>query len=183
MAEERKRPVMFKVYPMSHVLAYDGVTGAHYLLGALGIMLGWGFGWPALTLGAGYLVFAFGQMYVIMPLKVCPCCVYYRLEDGRCVSGNNLLSRRIAKQGDPKDFEKRAGSPLCHNNLYIASLLLPLVLMGPTLYLNFSWSILGLFLSVLVLLLVRFFVLFPKVACVHCMAKARCPNARSMGLS
>jgi hypothetical protein len=29
----------------------------------------------------------------------------------------------------------------------------------------------------------RVFVIFKKVACVHCMAKKRCPNAIAMGLA
>jgi hypothetical protein len=39
------------------------------------------------------------------------------------------------------------------------------------------------FLAVLALLLFRFFVIFPKVACVHCYAKNRCPNAIKMGMA
>ncbi len=33
------------------------------------------------------------------------------------------------------------------------------------------------------LMLFRVFVIFKKVACVHCMAKKRCPNAIAMGLA
>jgi hypothetical protein len=32
------------------------------------------------------------------------------------------------------------------------------------------------------LLLYRFFVIFPKIACVHCSVKNICPNAEAMGL-
>jgi hypothetical protein len=37
--------------------------------------------------------------------------------------------------------------------------------------------------AVLGLMLFRVFYVFRKVACVHCMAKRRCPNAKSMGLA
>jgi hypothetical protein len=32
------------------------------------------------------------------------------------------------------------------------------------------------------LLLFRFFVIFPKIACLHCRAKAVCPQAGAMGV-
>jgi hypothetical protein len=181
--ETEGKAELFKSYPASHVLAYDGVTTAHYLLGGYGIMLGFGFEWYAMLLGLGYMVFAFVQMYLVMPLVVCCNCSYYRLEEGTCVSGNNRISRRIARQGDTKDFGKRAEGRLCHNNLYIASLVLPIGFIVPALILNFSWLLLLVFLAVFGLLLLRFFVIFPKVACVHCMMRARCPNAQQMGLA
>jgi hypothetical protein len=47
--------------------------------------------------------------------------------------------------------------------------------------LNFSFSILLVLLILVGLLLFRFFVIFPKVACVHCRAQNICPQAQSMG--
>ena len=109
--------------------------------------------------------------------------MYYRLEDGTCVSGLNRVSRRIAHEGDLNDFAKRAGGPLSHNKFYMGSLIFPLVAIPPALFLNFSLLLLGIWLAVLALMLFRFFVVFKRVACVRCMAKGRCPNARAMGLS
>lgn len=37
-------------------------------------------------------------------------------------------------------------------------------------------------LGVIALLLFRFFVVFTKVACIHCRAKNECPNAQAMGI-
>jgi hypothetical protein len=78
------------------------------------------------------------QMYVIMPLTVCPNCVYYRMNDARCISGLNVISKRIAKEGDPKDLPKRGEGLFCHNNLYMAALVVPIIAMIPALILNFS---------------------------------------------
>ena len=72
---------------------------------------------------------------------------------------------------------------LCHNNLYLAAKIFPLLAMLPGLFLNFSPALLVVFVAVVGLLLLRIFIFFPEVACVHCLAKKICPNARSMGLS
>jgi hypothetical protein len=169
-------------YPLPHVVLYDGVTALHFLLGGLGLWLGYGGSWKY-VLPLLYLAFAFGQMVVIMPLRVCPNCSYYRLEGGRCVSALNLLSRRIAAPGKPTRFRKRAQGVLCHNNLYLTALAapIPLILLG--LILNFSTALVAILAGVTGLLIVRFLVLFPRIACVHCVARERCPNAETMGLN
>jgi len=170
-------------YPISSLVLYNGVTVMHYALGGIGIMIGYNLGMVATTLGLVYLVFALGQMYILMPLMVCPSCVYYRLDDSLCISGLNVVSRKVAVQGSVKDFSKRGEGLFCHNNLYLAAKIIPLVVMLPALFLNFSWLLLTIFLAVAALLVYRIFVLFPKVACVHCRAKNLCPNAQSMGLA
>jgi hypothetical protein len=38
------------------------------------------------------------------------------------------------------------------------------------------------FLALVALLLFRFFVIFPKIACLHCAAKYQCPQAGKMGV-
>ena len=117
-----------------------------------------------------------------MPLKVCPNCVYYKLENSLCISGLNIVSRKIVKEGDVKDFGSRAQGLFCPNNLYIASLAIPIVAMIPALILDFSVPVLVILLIVVGLLVFRFFVIFPKIACVHCRAKTICPQAQSMKL-
>ncbi len=170
-------------YPPSSLLFYNGVTILHFLLGGIGIILGYNFSsWAAYVFGALYLLFAFVQMYVMMPLTVCPNCEYYRTENSLCASGLNWVSRKIAKQGDPKDFPKRAQGPFCHNNLYMAALFIPIIAMIPALVVNFSYLLLAIFVAVVGLLLLRFFVLFTRVACVHCRAKYECPNAERTGV-
>lgn len=107
-------------YPRSSILLYDGTTIAHYILGGIGIMLGYNFSWVALLFGALYIIFSLSQMYVMMPLTVCPNCVYYRIDDSLCISGMNVVSRKIAKQGNLENFAKRGQGLFCHNNLYMA---------------------------------------------------------------
>jgi len=169
-------------YPVSSVLLYNGVTIAHYLLGAAGIALGYGY-WVGYFLGAVYLGFALVQMYVGMPLKVCPNCVYVRLEDSLCISGLNVVCRQFTSPGDVKDFGNRAKGALCPNNLYLAALAIPIVAIIPALVIDFSFAVLTIFVAVVALLAFRFFVIFSKVACVHCRAKNVCPNAKSMKLA
>jgi hypothetical protein len=172
---------IYTKYPLFKLLLYNGVTTIHFLIGGIGIMMGYG-SWIGPLIGGLYLVFSFAEMYVVMPLKVCPNCVYYGMENGLCISGLNLISRKVAKQGDIKDFPNRAKGILCHNNMYIASLVLPIIVMIPALIINFSWLVLTLLLVVVTLLLFRFFIMFTKIVCLHCAAKNICPNAISMGL-
>ncbi len=176
----KKKPDLYTRYPLSSVLIYNGTTVVHYILGGIGIILGYG-SWIGYLLGSLYLVFSFLEMYVAMPLKVCCNCVYYKLENSLCISGLNLVSRKIAKEGSVKAFPNRARGPLCPNNLYIASLAIPIIAIIPALVLNFSLPVLVILLIIVGLLLFRFFVIFTKIACVHCRAQNICPQAQSMG--
>jgi hypothetical protein len=177
------RTNVYTSYPLSSLLIYNGVTALHYVLGGIGIVLGYSLSWAAYLLGSLYLAFAFVQMYVLMPLMVCPNCVYYKWDDSRCISGLNLVSKKVAREGDVKDFAKRGEGLLCHNNLYMAAKIFPIVAMIPALIFNFSPALLAIFLAVIGLLVFRMFVVFPKIACVHCRAKNICPNAEAMGLN
>jgi hypothetical protein len=181
--EKDTKAKLYSRYPLSSVLIYNGSTILHFLLGGIGIALGYRFSpWTGYTFGALYLVFSFVEMYVIMPLTVCPNCVYYRAKDSLCVSGLNILSKKIAKEGDLKDFSRRAQGLFCPNNLYLASLIVPILAMIPALIMNFSVALLIIFLAVVGLLLFRFFVIFPRIACLHCRAKHVCPQAEAMGV-
>jgi hypothetical protein len=170
-------------YPLSSLLVYNSATVLHYLLGGAGIIVGYNVSWFGILLSALYVTFAFGQMYVLMPLMVCRNCVYYKLEDSRCISGLNVISKKVAREGDVRDFPKRGEGLLCHNNLYMAAKVLPIVAMIPALIQNFSFLLLAIFLAVVGLLLYRIFVVFPRIACIHCRARNICPNAQAMGLS
>jgi hypothetical protein len=177
-------PRVYRIYPLASVLLYNGITLTHFGLGMLGILVGFRT-WPtpAWILGVAYVLFALTQMYVLMPLKVCPTCAYCRMDGARCISALNLVSARLAAPRDPDDFPRRAIGVLCHNNLYMAALVLPLFLMLPALVADFSVALLGLFLGLAALLAFRLFVLFTRVACVHCAAKRHCPNAQAMRIS
>jgi hypothetical protein len=175
------RAKLYTRYPLSSVLIYNGTTVIHFLLGGIGIILGYS-SWPGYLMGSLYLVFAFAEMYVLMPLKVCPNCTYYRLDDSLCISGLNLVSRKVAAAGDVKDFPQRAKGIFCPNNLYIASLVIPIIALVPALALHFSFLLLGILLAISGLLVFRFFVVFPKIACLHCLAKYKCPQAGAMGV-
>jgi hypothetical protein len=165
------------------VALYNGTTLAHYTLGATGVIIGYDrrpvLGW---TIGPVYLAFALVQMYGLMPLTVCPSCAYRRMDGARCISAMNLVSARLAAPRDKETFSRRGTGFLCHNNLYLAALILPLLLMLPALVFAFSWALLSVFLVVVGLLAFRMLILFPRVACGHCAAKKQCPNARAMGI-
>ncbi len=180
MVRERK-PGLYTKYPLSSVLIYNGTTVVHYVLGGTGIILGYGY-WVGYLLGSLYLAFSFLEMYVHMPLKVCPNCVYYKLDSSLCISGLNIISRRLAKEGNIKDFPNRGKGLFCPNNLYVASLVIPIIAVIPALILNFSFLVLTILLIVVGLLIFRFFVIFPRIACVHCRSKNVCPQAQSMRL-
>jgi hypothetical protein len=174
---------VYRRYPAVNIAIYTGATLAHYGLGAAGVLIGYD-RWSVLAwvVGLGYLLFALGQMYVLMPLVVCPGCAYRRLEGARCVSAMNVVSARLAPLAETDAFPLRAKGAFCHNNLYMASLIAPLVLIAPALVIAFSWALVGIFAAVAVLLVLRMFVIFPRVACGHCVERGRCPNAQAMGI-
>ena len=170
-------------YPLSSLFIYNGTTVLHFLIGGFAILLGYGrWPWAGYTFGLLYLLLSFGEMYVLMPLTVCPNCVYYRIKGSLCVTGMNVLSRRLAREGNTRDFPKRARGVLCPNNLYLASLIVPIVAIIPPLIANFSAVLLGLLALLFALLVFRFFVIFPIIACLHCRAKHICPQAEAMGV-
>lgn len=173
---------LYTRYPLLNILIYNGTTILHYTLGGTALIIGYS-SWIGITAGVLYLLFSFGEMYIHMPLKVCPNCVYYTLKDSLCISGLNLVSRRVAKEGNTKDFSNRTKGFLCPNNLYIASLVIPVIAIIPALIINFSFFLLTLYLVIIGLLVFRFFVIFPKVACVHCRAQKICPQAQQMGFN
>lgn len=181
MSQNLMKAKLHNRYPLSSILTYNISTSLHYLLGGAGIILGY-YSWISISLGVLYMVFSFAEMYLLMPLKVCPNCPYYQLKNSLCISGLNIVSRKIAGKGDVKNFHQRARGPLCPNNLYMASLAIPIIAMIPALILNFSFPVLVILLIVVGLLLFRFFVIFPKIACLHCIAKYKCPQAGSMGV-
>ena len=94
-------PRVYNVYPLTSVLLYNGVTVVHFGLGALGLLISYRT-WPsaAWVLSGAYLLFALTQMYVLMPLKVCPSCAYRRMDGARCVSALNLVSARFSAPRD-----------------------------------------------------------------------------------
>ena len=181
-SNKKAKAKLYTRYPLSSLLIYNGATILHFVLGGIGIILGYNSSWAGYTFGSLYLAFSFVEMYVMMPLTVCPNCVYYRMKDSLCISGLNVISKKVAKEGDPKDFPKRGKGLFCNNNLYMAALVVPIIAMIPALILNFSFSLLAIFLAVVGLLLFRFFVIFTKIACVHCYAKYKCPQAEAMGV-
>lgn len=177
-----KKARVYAKYPLSSIVIYNGTTIAHFVLGGLGIIYGYSFSWAGYLFGALYLGFAFVQMYGIMPIEVCPNCVYYKLDNSICISGLNLMSRRIAKQGNTKDLSNRSKGILCHNNMYMAALIAPIVAIIPAIVLNFSTFVLAALITLIGLLFFRMFVVFRRIGCIHCAAKKECPNAGSMGL-
>jgi hypothetical protein len=180
---KRPKAEVYVRYPASSVAIYNGSTILHFMLGSAGIIVGYAFSpWPAFIGGFLYLALALLEMYVVMPLAVCPHCTYYRIKDSLCVSGLNLFARKIAEKGNAKDFPKRAVGLFCPNNLYMASLIVPIVAMAPAMAINFSALLLAIFLATVALLAFRFFVIFPVIACLHCKAKAVCPQAGAMGV-
>jgi len=182
--EGRKdRAELYRRYPAGSVVIYNATTIVHFLAGAVAIYVGYDFA-PAIALSAAvlYTVFAFVEMYIVMPLSVCPNCVYSALDGSLCVAGLNVLSRRIAKEGRRADFENRAKGILCPNNLYLASLALPIIAGIPALFVHFAPTLLALWLALAALLAFRFFVIFPHIACLHCYGKFRCPQAGAMGV-
>ena len=72
-SKKKKKAKLYTRYPLSSILIYNGSTILHFLLGGFGIILGYNFSsWAGYTFGCLYLVFAFLEMYVLMPLSALP---------------------------------------------------------------------------------------------------------------
>jgi hypothetical protein len=71
------RAKLYIRYPLSSVLIYNGSTILHFILGGIGIALGYRFSsWAGYTFGILYIALSLLEMIVFMPLTVCPTCVY-----------------------------------------------------------------------------------------------------------
>ncbi|MFX1281714.1 MAG: hypothetical protein ACFFA3_20350 [Promethearchaeota archaeon] len=180
--ESKPRAKLYQNFPRVRVFVYESSTILHFIVGGLGLILGYAFLQLGYLIGTIYIIFAFLQMYVLMPLTVCPNCVYYRMKDSLCVSGLNRISRILAREGNPENFQKRAEGLLCYNNIYMATLFFPIIASIPALIFNFTFYVLIPFLIVVGLLVFRFFVIFPKIACLHCQAKFTCPIGEKIGV-
>jgi hypothetical protein len=175
--------VLYERFPVGRVVLYNSTTIVHFGLASAGLLVAFS-RWPVVAwlLGVVYLVFAFAQMYLVMPLKVCTHCAYRTLTHGRCVSGLNLVSGRFSRPRSRDAFAARSEGVVCHNNLYMTALIAPLALILVGLAVDYSVAGTVILLLLAALLAFRYFVLFRRVACPHCVAKRRCPNARAMGI-
>jgi hypothetical protein len=174
---------LFKRYPVRNIVVYNATTVVHFLCG--GLMLSGArslMGTTANVVGLLYVLMSLIEMYILMPFQVCRNCVYSGMENGLCISGLNIVARRLSPKGNTSDFPNRAQGLFCPNNLYISSLLFPVLCGIPIVILNFSVTLLALELCLVILLFARFAFIIPKLACVHCMSKFICPQAGLMGV-
>ena len=179
-SRSRRTTSGFTRYPKSSVILYNGVTILHYILGSFGIMIAYHFAWLAFATSILYFAFALVQMYFLMPLLVCRNCVYYELRNALCISGLNVIARSVAKTGSVAQFAERSKGFWCHNNLYLAAKVIPLLVMLPGLIFNFSAWTLIVYLAIIGLIAYRILIIFPRIACNHCRAKNICPNAKAL---
>ena len=181
VAAERGSVTSFRRYPLWRVLGFNGLTILHYAIGCAAVALAYP-SYPVigLPLSAAYLVFALVQLYVLMPVIVCPGCVYRTIHTGRCATGLNVLSARLCPSAPAATgFEERAHGALCQSSLCLWSLILPVPLAAPALVLWFTWTALALTLTVAGLAAVRLVVVARRAVCSHCLARRWCPAARS----
>jgi hypothetical protein len=180
-AAEAPNSGSFRQYPLWRVLGLNGLTLLHYSIGCAAVALSYRshpiIGWPV---ALAYLVYAVVQLYVLMPLVVCPACVYSSIRDGRCASGLNVISARFGRSATAwGGFEQRAQGALCQSSLCLLSLVLPLPLAVPGLVMSFSWTGLALTLAVAALAGVRLAYIVPRAVCSRCLARRWCPAAQS----
>jgi hypothetical protein len=169
----------FRRYPLWRVVALNGLTVVHYLVGGGAILAAYRdypiVGWP---LGVAYLVFAMVQLYVLMPQVVCPGCVYRTIRDGRCPSGLNLISARLAPPAaSAVEFGQRTHGALCQSSLCLWSWLLPVPLALPGLVVSFSWTAASLTAVVAALAVARLTIVARVAVCPHCLARRWCAEA------
>jgi hypothetical protein len=180
-AAEAPSPGSFRRYPLWRVIGLNGITLLHYAVGCVAIAMSYrSYPIVGLPVALAYLVYAVVQLYVLMPLVVCPACVYRSIRNGRCANGLNVISVRLSPSPVPgPGFEERTHGALCQSSLCLLSLVLPVPLAVPGLAISFSWMGLGLTLAVAVLAGARLVYIVPRAVCSHCLARRWCPAARS----
>ena len=182
MSSEKPKDILYAKYPLYRVILYKGTTITHFILGGLGIMVGYN-SLAGYLIGIVYLLFSFTQMYVLMPLTVCPSCIYHKMDDSLCISALNIISKKLVQERELKEFPERARGLFCHNNLYLLALVFPIVVIIPAVVLRFSFTLVVILIIMVFLLIFRFFFIFTRIACNHCASKYGCPNAKSMGIT
>ena len=180
-AGETQGPQAFRRYPLWRVLGLNALTLVHYVVGCAAILVAYQsypvLAWP---LGLAYLVFAVVQLYMLMPLVVCPGCVYRTVRDGRCPSGLNLVSARLCPPSpNAIEFRERSHGALCQSSLCLWSWILPVPLAVPALAVSFSWPALALTAIVSVLALMRLTLVERLAVCSHCLARRWCVVGRT----
>jgi len=174
---------LYNRYPLSSVFIYNASTVLHFTVGGLLLCAtNKFFGIWGIAIGLIYILFAHFEMYIMMPLQVCKNCAYFMLDGGLCISGLNMIAKKIARLGNPSDFPKRAEGFLCPNNIYILNLVLPILCGIPILIFSFSYFLLSLEIFLFSLLAARFVFIIPTLACMHCLSKFVCPQAGQMGV-
>jgi hypothetical protein len=174
---------LYNRYPISSVFIYNASTVLHFIVGGLILCDTNKFIGPlGISIGLLYILFAHFEMYIMMPLSVCKNCAYFRLDGGLCISGLNIVAKKITRLGNPSDFPKRAMGFFCPNNIYIFNLVLPILCGIPILIFNFSYFLLSLEIFLFTLLATRFVFIIPTLACLHCLSKFVCPQAGQMGV-
>ncbi len=158
---------VYQRYPIQSVAIYNLVTVFHYGLGYVGILFAFDFSTIGRIIATVYISFAFIQMYILMPILVCPNCVYTNKPNMLSISGMNIFARKLFTNGNVNNFGSRGKGILCHNNLYLLAKVLPLLIILPFLFINFSFTLLIIFFLVLGLMLFRVFYIFQKIACNH----------------
>lgn len=180
------RDMVHERYPAGTIVLANATAVTHSLLGAAAIMVAYSavVAPPAAAaLAAAYLVFALGQMYVLMPARVCRHCVYTLTEGARCTCGLNLFARRFLPPGDPDRFADRGMGALSSDRLFLVAYVVPILAVAPVLFVGFSWTVLALTVALVAFIPFRVAVLFRRFACAHCLQKERCPTARSVGVA
>lgn len=173
-------PGSFKRHPLWRVLCLNGLTVFHYVVGCAAILAAYRsypiVGWPV---GLAYFVFATVQFYVLMPLVVCPGCVYRTVRGGRCPSGLNLISARLCPpSASAIEFRERTHGPLCQSSLGLLSWVLPVPLALPGLIVSLSGMAAIITTTVAVLTVVRLAIVTRHALCSHCLAQRWCPVVR-----
>jgi hypothetical protein len=181
-ADDDRRPARpsFRRYPLWRVVGFDAFTAAHFALGCAAVLVAWHarpiVAWPV---GLAYLVFATVQSFVLMPLVVCPGCVYRTVAGARCPSGLNVLSARLCPPAtDTAEFRRRACGPLCQTSLSLCSWVFPLPMALAGLVLQPSWPATALVAALAASLPLR--ALIGRAAvCPRCLSRRWCPAARA----
>jgi hypothetical protein len=172
--------LLLRRYPLWRVLCLNGLTVAHYVIGCVAVLVAYRsyplLGWP---IGLAYLVFALVQLYLLMPLVVCPGCVYRTVHGGRCARGLNVVSARLCSSSTGlTGFRERSHGAFCQSNMCLWAWALPVPLALPGVCVSFSWQALTLTTAVSVLTILWLTVTVRRVVCLHCLARRWCPLTR-----
>ncbi|MBN1868115.1 hypothetical protein JW916_12590 [Candidatus Sumerlaeota bacterium] len=146
-------------------LPYAGML----VIGVAVLLYAYGFSAASLAGAAAYLVYGIvGTLWIMV--FVCPYCAYYATRS--CPCGYGMIASRIVRRGDGNRFAQKFRR---HIPVIVPLWLIPVACGAIVLWRSFSWSLVGLIGTFVIVSYVILPLASRRHACAECPQKVECP--------